>query len=177
MVVGLVALGMFLNGCYGPFYLTRKVHHWNGEVSNNKWIVEAVFLVCTWLPVYSIASLADAIIFNSVEFWTGKNPMADANAGGVSQTKRIVRGDSEAVLTRTGEQLAIQQYEKGRLVSSMQLSRQGDTTVALDGKGQLLFSAQTRPDGRVIVTDASGKQLASYTESQVRKFLASVPRQ
>lgn len=71
----LLLAAAMLSGCYGPFLLTKKLHHWNGQVSENRWVVEGVFLVCAWLPVYGIATLADAIIFNSVEFWTGDNPI------------------------------------------------------------------------------------------------------
>jgi hypothetical protein len=72
----LLAVAMLATGCYGPFTLTKKLHSWNGQVSENKWAVEGVFLVtAVLLPVYGIATLADAIFFNSVEFWTGSNPL------------------------------------------------------------------------------------------------------
>ena len=81
LAVALVAAAFLASGCYGPFTLTRKVYTWNGQVSDNKWVVETVFLVtAVLLPVYGIASLADGVIFNSVEFWTGKNPLASARA-------------------------------------------------------------------------------------------------
>ena len=61
-------------GCTGPFALTKKVHEWQTS-PEEKWVDEAAFLGCVILPVYGISSLADAVIFNSVEFWTGENPM------------------------------------------------------------------------------------------------------
>ena len=94
MLVGLLVLGLAASGCYGPFTLTRKVHTWNGGVSDNKWIVEGVFLICAWLPVYGIATLADAVIFNSVEFWTGSNPLKESRNGDPGQTQGIVRSSS-----------------------------------------------------------------------------------
>ena len=80
LAVTLVAAALLVSGCYGPFTLTRKVYNWNGQVSDNKWVVETVFLICSWLPIYGIAGLADALIFNSVEFWTGRNPLSSARA-------------------------------------------------------------------------------------------------
>ena len=101
MVAGTLAAAMLLSGCYGPFELTKKVWKWNGEVSDNKWVVEAVFLVAAVLPVYYVAGAADVIIFNTVEFWTGENPLAKTSKrSGLSATKRIVRGDQEIVLKR-----------------------------------------------------------------------------
>ena len=46
LTAGVVALALFTSGCYGPFLLTKKVHEWNGQVSDNRWVVEVVFLVC-----------------------------------------------------------------------------------------------------------------------------------
>jgi len=67
-------IGVLLaTGCYGPFNLTRKLHHWNGTVTDNRWANEGIFLGAVILPVYAISAIADAIVFNSVEFWTGKN--------------------------------------------------------------------------------------------------------
>lgn len=171
--VGLVAAAMLASGCYGPFYLTRKVWKWNGEVSDNKWVVEVVYLVCTWLPVYGIAGLADAVIFNSVEFWTGDNPMKNVDAGTTPKTTRIVRGDAEAVLTQTGEGLFIAQFQHGQPVANLRITRQGDTTVAMDEQGKLLFTAQTMADGSVVVTNATSKQVASYSADQAQRLRAS----
>ncbi len=108
LLVGAVAFGMMASGCYGPFTLVRKVWKWNGEVSDNKWVVELVYLVCTYLPVYGIAGLADAVIFNSVIFWTGKSMLAEGNADTTPKTKRIVRKDSETVLSQAGNEFLIE---------------------------------------------------------------------
>ena len=177
MAVGLLALSMFVSGCYGPFLLTRKVWKWNGEVSDNKWVVEVVYLLTAHLlPVYGIAGLADAVIFNSVEFWTGENPLKESDANTAPKTKRLVRGDEEILLTGAEHRLLIEQLRNGQPAASLRIERQGETTVAFDGSGKLLFTAQTRPDGRVIIADAQGKQVASYTADQAQRLLSSVPQ-
>jgi len=56
-------------GCYGPFHLTKSVHEWNGEVSEEKWVQEGIFLAFLILPVYGITTLVDALVLNSIEFW------------------------------------------------------------------------------------------------------------
>ncbi|MBU0558841.1 MAG: DUF3332 domain-containing protein [Bacteroidetes bacterium] len=62
-------------GCYGSFKLTKKVYDWNGKVGD-KFVNELVFLALAIVPVYDIALLIDGIILNSIEFWTGNNPVA-----------------------------------------------------------------------------------------------------
>jgi len=179
MVAGVIA-ALMLSGCYGPFYLVRKVHKFNGEISDNKWIQEIVYLVCSWVQIYSLAGAADALIFNAIEFWGGKNPMAEADADGVTQTKRIARDGAETLFKRVatpeGDQLVIEQYRDGQLASSVRFQREGDLTVAREGSGALVFTAQVMPDGRLVVSDAGGKQVATYTAQQQQRFAASFAR-
>ncbi|HKL21269.1 MAG TPA: DUF3332 family protein [Tichowtungia sp.] len=78
-LICIAALSMLLTGCTGPFTLTKKVHTWQTSF-DDKWVDEAAFLGCVILPVYGLATLADGLIFNSVEFWTGENPMDNASA-------------------------------------------------------------------------------------------------
>lgn len=76
VIVLLVSTSFFLSGCYGSFSLTTKLHQWNGEVSNSKFVNELVFLGLCILPAYELCCLGDVLIFNSIEFWGGNNPVA-----------------------------------------------------------------------------------------------------
>ncbi|HOR28799.1 MAG TPA: DUF3332 family protein [Candidatus Sumerlaeota bacterium] len=67
---------LVVTSCYGRFPLTHAVYDFNGEIGNDagnaeKWVESALFWVFVILPVYQLASLGDAIIFNVIEFWTG----------------------------------------------------------------------------------------------------------
>lgn len=65
---------VIISGCYGPFNLTRQVHHFNGQ-AGDKYVNELIFLAFAILPVYTGAAFLDAVLFNSIEFWTGRNPV------------------------------------------------------------------------------------------------------
>ncbi len=98
--VGIATLAAFLPlasvGCFGEFKLTRKVYNWNKRVDEDKWIRWFVFLVITIIPIYGLATLIDAVVANSIEFWTGENPiMSDAG------TQRVVTGPDGEVITMT----------------------------------------------------------------------------
>jgi len=67
-------IAILLTGCTGPFQLTKNLHKWQTS-PEDKWIDEAAFLGCIILPVYGICTLGDALIFNSIEFWGGENPI------------------------------------------------------------------------------------------------------
>lgn len=63
-----------LNSCIGSFALTNKVLDWNRQVGS-KFLNELVFFAFWVLPVYEVTSIADLIVINSIEFWSGSNPM------------------------------------------------------------------------------------------------------
>ncbi|MBI3010040.1 MAG: DUF3332 family protein [Candidatus Omnitrophica bacterium] len=164
--VGLLVLSLLVSGCYGPFNLTKRLYRWNGQIGT-KWEREFMFIVLAWAPVYSIAVLADAVVFNSMEFWTGNNPVDPPRAEqSPVQTKRLVRGDDEAVLTyqplSSAQTLQIEQFRSGEPAGSLWIERQAEVSVGRDAQGQVLFTARTQPDGRVLVTDRNGKEVAAY---------------
>ena len=63
-----------LTSCMGKFALTRNLYSWNNQVSN-KFINEIVFVAFWILPVYEVCALADLFVLNTIEFWSGDNPM------------------------------------------------------------------------------------------------------
>ncbi len=80
MMVGVVAalLGsMTLSSCIGSFRLTNSVLKWNKRVGN-KFVNELVFFAFWVLPVYEVTSLADILVLNSIEFWSGRNPLTSS---------------------------------------------------------------------------------------------------
>lgn len=70
----LVAATLPLQSCIGSFSLTNKVLSWNNQVST-KFVNELVFFAFWVLPVYEVTSIADLLILNSIEFWSGSNPV------------------------------------------------------------------------------------------------------
>jgi hypothetical protein len=60
--------------CYGSFEMTRNLHQWNGQATDNKFVNWLLFVGLVIIPVYEISLLVDGFVFNSVEFWTGNNP-------------------------------------------------------------------------------------------------------
>ena len=62
------------SSCIGSFALTNRVLDWNKQIGS-KFVNELVFF-CFWiLPVYEVTALADVLVINSIEFWSGNNPL------------------------------------------------------------------------------------------------------
>lgn len=182
IVVGLVAASVVASGCFGPFNLTRRLYKWNAEVGD-KWEKELVFLLLNVIPVYSAAALGDAIVLNSMEFWTGKNPV-DPPAMKKSEgpaMRRIVRGSEEARLIRIdgeqGRHMTVEFLRNGIPSRTLRFEhRTGEPTVATDADGHVIMSAQTLEDGRIVLTDASGRQIAVYSSQDMEEFVALASR-
>lgn len=72
-----------VTGCFGSFGATTALWRFNKGVSDNKWLQWLVFLGLSILPVYELFVLGDVIVINTIEFYTGKNPIGSAqNLGG-----------------------------------------------------------------------------------------------
>lgn len=121
-VVAICTLSLFViasTGCYGKFQLTRTLYKVNSDIKDEvaRSIVTAVMII---FPVYWFGGLADWILFNTIEFWTGKNPITQE----VVRIKRADTGEIEAVSTsrRTpdGVETTIETYRHrqpaGRLI-------------------------------------------------------------
>lgn len=65
---------LLFSSCIGSFGLTNSVLKWNNQVGS-KFVNELVFFAFWILPVYEVTALADVIVLNSIEFWSGRNPI------------------------------------------------------------------------------------------------------
>ena len=81
------------SSCIGSFGLWSSLKDWNNNIGN-KFVNEIVFLAFHIVPV---AYLADVIVLNSIEFWSGSNPLADVGS------VKTVKGESGEYLVQTNE--------------------------------------------------------------------------
>ncbi len=96
--VAAIILGstLLFSSCIGSFGLHNRLLSWNKEVGN-KFVNELVFLAFNIVPVYPICYLTDVLVINSIEFWSGSNPMADVG------TVKKVKGENGNYLVETLE--------------------------------------------------------------------------
>ena len=66
---------MVFTSCIGSFSLTKSVMSWNRSIGS-KFVNELVFFAFWILPVYEVTALADVLVINSIEFWSGENPLS-----------------------------------------------------------------------------------------------------
>jgi hypothetical protein len=145
-------LPLTTTGCFGGFELTKKVYRFNKGVSPDKWIREIVFLVLVIVPIYEIASLVDAVVLNSLEFWTGKNPVLAHD--GDSQTIQTAQGT--ATLTRlSASSLDVSLRSTTGEEQHFVMTREGDGFAARAPDGSLLGRV-AEVDGRPALVEHGG---------------------
>lgn len=159
VIVMLVAsVGLMSIGCYGSFNLTKKVYNWNGTMEG-KWVKELVFLVLNIVPVYGVAGFIDVLVLNSIEFWTGNNPM----------TSTIKSEDGTTVaFNAENKTMTICYGDKSFTV----VNNDGRATVK-DAEGNILAIMESDANGGMVMKDSSGKVLATYSQSEVSAMLAN----
>lgn len=133
LAVGVIAGSVLLAGCMGNFALTKKLYGWNKHAAGDRWVNEFIFAGFTViLPVYSLTLLGDGIIFNSIQWWTGKNPIAAAG-----DQQRVIGADgSEALMTlRDDGSIDVDAVSAAGERKSFTLVRTGDEVAVIGADG------------------------------------------
>lgn len=94
-VCALLSCSIMCSSCIGSFKLWNGLLEWNKSLGN-KFVNELVFIALNIVPVYGIASFADILVLNTIEFWTGSNPVA-------SNEVKEVKGENGNYLVQSNE--------------------------------------------------------------------------
>ncbi|MBQ3538665.1 MAG: DUF3332 domain-containing protein [Bacteroidaceae bacterium] len=93
----LLSVSILMSSCIGSFSLTNKLKTWNEGVGD-KFVNELLFVGMHIIPVYEITILADILVLNSIEFWTGNNALG--SKAGETKIVKNVNGDDITVTAK-----------------------------------------------------------------------------
>lgn len=165
--LSLLGLVPVLISCYGRFPLTKAVYRFNGDVGSGEHkdvIQSVVFWGFIILPVYGIATLGDAVIFNLIEFWTGDTldlSYEVQRPDGARLALTPEENGQEAMLTLSRDG---QVFESHRFVRvSPDLIELRDTQGRLDGK--IIRAA----NGDLQLADAHGMVIRTIPAAELPK--------
>jgi hypothetical protein len=144
---------MVLQGCYGKMALTKKVYALNGQVSDKflrSWVTWAFIFV----PVYGVSVGIDFILFNTIEFWTGNNPIAQGEkdfqyASGEDTYKVHARKSGASV------NYQIAHYKGGKYQDTLAIDwdlKSGNSTALLTNPMGVTEYQAVKERGAVVVT-------------------------
>jgi hypothetical protein len=146
------------SGCFGSFGATRSLWEWNDELGN-KWVKWLVFLGLSIIPVYELFVLADSLVLNSVEFWTGSNPVRKASDG-----RTLTR-----VATADPDLLRIEIRRDEQLERVFYFRRNAHGVFVFDHAGHIASIVTERDDGSVELHAVDGQLLAQLDRGAVER--------
>ncbi len=163
MIASVLVIAFLATGCTGSFNLTRKVNNFHRS-QTDKWADELCFLLVALTPIYGLATFADAIIFNSIEFWTGDNPVTMANAG----PRVIQNGKDKMVMTYDAKTDKVHLTSvDGKKSQTIVFERSKDMVVAKNEKGDVLYTSAKNEKGDVSVYDNNNNLVKNYAPGQI----------
>ena len=157
-------------GCYGSFPITNMVYEFNGDVTDSELVHTIVFWLFLIVPVYKVAMLADAIVFNLVEFWTGAD-FSEASIireDGTRVALTFSEDREEAILTASREGEMIQRVRFVRVAQG-----RFDVFDSEHGKiGQVIQDG----DGAVLLKDEAGTIVRTISPGSIEAMRAAAER-
>lgn len=134
-IITLLCGGMIvLTGCYGKNACFEKLHQWNGTLGN-KWLNSIVHFILNIFGVYWIClGLVDGLVLNTVEFWTGSNPLA----AGDSYFEQDAQGNSIAAVKNADGTMSVELTTAAGEKANLLLQRDENVVRALDMEGNLV---------------------------------------
>ena len=134
IVTLLCASMIVLSGCYGSNACFEKLHKWNGTLGN-KWLNSIVHFILCIFGIYGICwGLIDGLVLNTVEFWTGSNPLAS----GDSYYEKDAQGNEIAAVKNADGTMSVELTTAAGEKAKMTLQRDENVVRALDEEGNLV---------------------------------------
>ncbi len=158
------ACSLTLGGCFGSFGATRRLWSWNDDVGD-KWVNWLVFLGLSIIPVYQLFVLADVLVLNSLEFWTGRNPVGRAGDG--RTVTRVATADPKTI------RLEVRRAGRLEYVAFCRSLGAGGLQI-LDASGQPLTSVCEQDDGSLELRAADQALLARLGRAASERVYALV---
>lgn len=162
MKVLCVALGCSLmcSSCIGSFGLWNNLREWNQGIGH-KFVNEIVFLAFHIIPVYEVAYFADILILNSIEFWSGSNPLADVGS------VKTVKGEDGEYLVRTNEDgYTITKIGEEDRPLNLVYNQDNRTWNAVTNNGQSFELITMNEDGTITFKQADGTPITVSPDLQ-----------
>lgn len=159
-------IAIIATGCTGTFQLTRKVYDFQ-TAPKDKWVDEILFLAFVIVPVYGASTFVDAVVFNSIEFWTGENPMT---ASLRNNTDAVARNDQGIMKMKfDAESRNIEVTSTADQAKTFVLARTDSGVTAMNREGELLFTSVKDSSGGLTVFDADNNPVRHYSPEDVQK--------
>lgn len=146
----LVAGTLVCSSCIGSFGLFNKYEKWQCNMTSNKYVNGIVGLILQ--PICApVCCVVDALVLNTIEFWSGDNPVAS----NVGKTQSIVGQDGKLYAVKTlknGYEITSPQGEVTLLTYNKK-----DNSWSMSQNGVVKELFRFNEDGKTISVNVNGE--------------------
>lgn len=157
-ICAMLSGSILCSSCIGSFGLWNNLKDWNQGISD-KFVNELIFVAFHIVPVYEIAYLADILVLNSIEFWSGSNPVAS-----IGEVK-TVKGENGEYLVKTNED-GYTIAKKGESKSVDLVYNKEDRTWNAVADGQRFELVKMNEDGTATMSLQNGTSMTVTPDAQ-----------
>lgn len=160
------------SSCIGSFLLSNKLLTWNKNVGD-KFVNELVFFAFWILPVYEVTLLADILVLNSIEFWSGNSPVAEGT--------KLIQGEDQRYLVKCDKKGYTITGETDRQVVRLDFDEMNRSwSVSVNDQDPITFMTfiddshvkMITPNGSFTTVEMSQQGVLAYSEIAATKLLA-----
>ena len=152
-----------LAGCMGQMGLSGLVTKGNLSVVDNRYGRAGLYMLMA--PVYGIAATADLFIFNSIEFWTGKNPITGKSALVDTPMSAIIKVNDKLDKDLTTAPVKLTQAR----MNAVDADTLEMTMTFEDGSQQVMTG---RKQGEMVDFYLDGEFIASVSTTELEAYVA-----
>lgn len=136
-----------MSSCIGSFGLFNKVLDWNKRATGNKFLNWLIFIVIS--PAYVLCGVADILVINSIEFWSGDNPLAE----NVGKTESVMGSDGKMYAVTTLEDGYEIKDPEGNVVNFVYDKKENTWSMVQDGKKTTLLRVKDKDTAEIYLKD------------------------
>ncbi|MDD7318946.1 MAG: DUF3332 domain-containing protein [Prevotella sp.] len=155
-----------LNSCIGSFGLFNKVLSWNKTATDNKFLNELIFILIS--PAYAICGTADLLVLNTIEFWSGDNPIAS----NVGKTQSVMGSDGRMYSVTTLKDGYEIKDADGKQVNFTFDEQQQTWSVEAEGTKQVLLKMKDNDTAEIMLPNGGTKDISLNEQGMFEARLA-----
>jgi hypothetical protein len=142
---------LLMSSCVGSFGLFNKLASWNKRATNSKFLNEIIFILIS--PAYAVCGVVDLFVLNTIEFWSGSNPMSQ----NIGKTQQVLGKDGKTYAVTTLKEGYLIKTPDGKELSFIHNPKDDSWSEVSNGKSTEIL--RFNKDGSVKTTLPNGKHM------------------
>jgi predicted small secreted protein len=170
-VVALAVVSVALSGCVGSNAVTGYLMKFNVKAVDNRYARGGLNILLA--PAYGLTVAADYLVFNSLEFWTGSNPLTGAPH--IFDTKTDTYLDINDQLDKSLTEAPVGPITSADMIEKGQMQQIDENTIQMDityqsGERATLIGVR---EGEMVTYFIDGEVVAQTSIDELESYAAS----